>query len=91
LSSRVEHALTRRMVEVFTLDTHAPILDMTNFATFIDSANERVPVAQRGKAKQKTPRPTPGRPGLAAAGDGGISLLSRVYAGNHTDVTQLTP
>ena len=26
---------------------------MTNFATFIDSANGKAPVAQRGKAKQK--------------------------------------
>jgi hypothetical protein len=48
----VEEALTRRMVEVFALDTHALILDMTNFATFVDSTNDRAPVAQRGKAKQ---------------------------------------
>ena len=26
---------------------------MTNFATFIDTANGKAPVAQRGKAKQK--------------------------------------
>ena len=26
---------------------------MTNFATYIDSANDRAPIAQRGKAKQK--------------------------------------
>ena len=26
---------------------------MTNFATFIDTANQKAPVAQRGKAKQK--------------------------------------
>ena len=33
---RIEAALCRRMIEVFGLDTHALILDMTNFATFID-------------------------------------------------------
>jgi hypothetical protein len=26
---------------------------MTNFATFIDTRNQRAPIAQRGKAKQK--------------------------------------
>jgi hypothetical protein len=47
---QIEAALTRRMIEVFGLDTHALILDMTNFATFIDSGNDRAPIAQRGKA-----------------------------------------
>lgn len=28
-------------------------MDMTNFATYVDSANDKVPIAQRGKAKQK--------------------------------------
>jgi hypothetical protein len=26
---------------------------MTNFATFIDTGNDRAPIARRGKAKQK--------------------------------------
>ena len=52
----VEAALTRRMIEVFGLDTHGLVLDMTNFATFIDSTNTRAPVAARGKAKQKRSR-----------------------------------
>jgi hypothetical protein len=38
-------ALTRRMVEAFTLDTHALILDMTSFATFIDSTKVRAPAS----------------------------------------------
>ena len=29
------------------------VLDMTNFATWIDSANDRAPIAQRGHSKQK--------------------------------------
>jgi transposase len=88
---QVEAALTRRMVEVFDLDTHALILDMTNFATFIDSTNQRAPVAQRGKAKQKRYDLRLVGLGLVATRDGGIPLLSRVYAGNCTDVTQFTP
>jgi hypothetical protein len=34
-----ERRITARMVEVFGLDLSGLVLDMTNFATFIDSAN----------------------------------------------------
>nr|WP_210419947.1 hypothetical protein [Mycobacterium helveticum] len=50
---RIETELGRRMVTEFGLDLSGLVLDMTNFATYIDSANERAPIAQRGKAKQK--------------------------------------
>ena len=36
---------------------------MTNFATFIATGNNRAPIAQRGKAKQKRSR---GKSGLTA-------------------------
>jgi hypothetical protein len=61
--ARIETELGRRMVTRFGLDLSALVLDMTNFATFIDSTNDRAPIAQRGKAKQKRGRPAPGRPG----------------------------
>ena len=41
------------MVTEFGLDLTGLALDMTNFATFIDTGNDRAPIAQRGKAKQK--------------------------------------
>ena len=41
----------------------ALVLDMTNFATFIDSGNDRAPIAQRGKAKQKRVGSAAGRAG----------------------------
>jgi hypothetical protein len=72
----IEAALTRRMIEVFGLDTQALILDMTNFATFIDSGNQRAPIAQRGKAKQKRYDLRIVGLGLVATRDGGIPLLS---------------
>lgn len=78
------------MIEVFGLDTHALILDMTNFATFIDSGNDRAPIAQRGKAKQKRYDLRIVGLGLVATRDGGIPLLSRAYPGNKVDVTQFT-
>jgi transposase len=84
----IEAALTKRMIEVFALDTHALILDMTNFATFIDSGNDRAPIAQRGKAKQKRYDLRIVGLGLVATRDGGIPLLSRAYPGNKVDVTQ---
>jgi transposase len=86
----IEAALTKRMIEVFGLDTHALILDMTNFATFIDSGNDRAPIAQRGKAKQKRYDLRIVGLGLVATRDGGIPLLSRAYPGNKVDVTQFS-
>ncbi len=87
---QIEAALTRRVIEVFDVDTHALILDMTNFATFIDSGNDRAPIAQRGKAKQKRYDLRIVGLGLVATRDGGIPLLSRAYPGNKVDVTQFT-
>jgi transposase len=87
----IEAALTRRMIEVFGLDTSGLILDMTNFATFIDSTNTRAPVAARGKAKQKRYDLRLVGLGLVATRDGGVPLLSRVYKGSLPDVTQFTP
>ncbi len=84
----IESALTKQMIEVFALDTHALILDMTNFATFIDSGNDRAPIAARGKAKQKRYDLRIVGLGLVATRDGGIPLLSRAYPGNKVDVTQ---
>jgi transposase len=85
---QIEAALTKRMIEVFGLDTHALILDMTNFATFIDSGNDRAPIAARGKAKQKRYDLRIVGLGLVATRDGGVPLLSRAYPGNKVDVTQ---
>jgi hypothetical protein len=45
--------LAARMIEVFDLDTSSVALDMTNFATYIDTTNSRAPIAQRGRVKKK--------------------------------------
>src|SRR6266511_2615413 len=50
---KIERAVVARMVQRFGLDLSGLVVDMTNFATFIDSGNQRAPIAQRGKAKQK--------------------------------------
>jgi transposase len=64
------------------------VLDMTNFATFIDSANERAPIAQRGKAKQKRTDLRLVGLALIVTRDGGVPIVSHPYPGNKPDVTQ---
>ncbi|MGH4008848.1 MAG: hypothetical protein ACRDTH_11950 [Pseudonocardiaceae bacterium] len=49
----IEGRIAAAAIAAFGLDTSSLALDMTNFATFIDSTNTRAPIAQRGKAKQK--------------------------------------
>jgi transposase len=61
---------------------------MTNFATYIDSANDRAPIAQRGKAKQKRGDLRLVGLGLVVSTDAGIPLVSHAYAGNRHDSTQ---
>ena len=61
---------------------------MTNFATYIDSGNDRAPIAQRGHAKQKRNDLRLVGLGLVVSTDGGVPLVSHAYAGNRPDVTQ---
>ncbi|MGH9012686.1 MAG: IS1634 family transposase [Acidimicrobiia bacterium] len=84
----IERRVTARLVEVFDVDLSGLVLDMTNFATYIDSANDRAPIAQRGHAKQKRRDLRLVGLGLVVSTDGGVPLLSRAYAGDRPDVTQ---
>src|SRR6266540_5417278 len=88
--AEIEQRVSARMIEVFGLDTTALALDMTNFATYLDTANPHAPVAQRGKAKQKRADLRLVGLGLVVTRDGGIPLLSHTYPGNKPDVTQFT-
>ena len=84
----IERRITARVVESFDIDLSGLVLDMTNFATYIDSANDRAPIAQRGHAKQKRTDLRLIGLGLVVSTDGGIPLLSHAYAGDRPDVTQ---
>ena len=88
--AEIEVRIAAAMIEVFDLDTSALALDMTNFATYIDSANAKAPIAARGKAKQKRTDLRLVGLGLVLTRDGGIPLVSHAYAGNRPDVTQFT-
>jgi len=86
--NEIERRISAGMVERFDLDCSGLVLDMTNFATFIDSANDRAPIAQRGHAKQKRGDLRLVGLGLVVTSDGGIPIVSHAYAGNRPDVTQ---
>jgi transposase len=81
-------AITLRAAEMSGLDCSSVALDMTNFATFIDTQNRRAPVAQRGKAKQKRSDLRLVGLGLVVTRDGGIPLTWHAYPGDKPDVTQ---
>jgi transposase len=83
-----ERAISTAMVSEFGLDLSGLALDMTNFATFIDSANDRAPIAQRGHAKQKRNDLRLVGLGLVVTRDGAIPVASHTYPGNRPDVTQ---
>lgn len=84
----ISQAIAARLIEVSGVDTSSVALDMTNFATFIATGNQRAPIAQRGKAKQKRADLRLVGLGLVVTRDGGIPLTWHAYPGDRPDVTQ---
>jgi len=85
---QIETRITARLVDTFDVDLSGLVLDMTNFATYIDTGNQKAPIVQRGHAKQKRSDLRLLGLGLIVSADHGIPLLSHAYAGNKPDVTQ---
>jgi len=83
-----ERAITAAMVAEYGVDLSGLVLDMTNFATWVDSGNARNTIAQRGKSKQHRADLRLVGLGLIVSTDGGIPLVSHPYPGNRPDVTQ---
>ena len=88
---QIERRIVSAMIETFGIDLSGLVLDMTNFATWIDSGNGRAPIAQRGHSKQKRAGLRICGLGLVVSKDGGIPLVSHAYPGNRPDVTQFGP
>jgi len=84
----IEAEIGRRIVTRYGLDLSGLILDMTNFATYIDSGNDKAPIAQRGRAKQKRVDLRLVGLGLIVTRDGAVPLVSHAYPGDRPDVTQ---
>lgn len=83
-----EEAIVRRALERYELALEPLVYDTTNFATFVDSANERNTLARRGHAKG-------GRRDLRLIGlalcvalDGGVPLAHQAYEGNRNDASE---
>lgn len=86
--AEIERRIVAHVIGEFGVEVAGLVLDMTNFATYIDSANDRAPIAQRGHAKQKRTDLRLVGLGLVVSTDGGVPLVSHAYAGNKPDVTQ---
>jgi transposase len=84
----ISRRIAVRIVQASGVDCSSVALDMTNFATFIDTANGKAPTAQRGKAKQKRSDLRLVGLGLVVTRDGGIPLTWHAYPGDRPDVTQ---
>jgi transposase len=85
---RAEAEIVRRAIERFEVELRPLVYDTTNFATFVDSANERNTLARRGHAKG-------GRRDLRLVGlalcvalDGNLPLCHRPYQGNRNDASE---
>ena len=83
----VETEIVRRCIDRYGIELRPVIYDTTNFATFIDSANERNTLAQRGHPKS-------GRRDLRLIGlalcvalDSNIPLCHQTYEGSRNDTT----
>src|SRR5712691_5793495 len=85
---QISQAIAVRIAGLSGLDCSSVALDMTNFATFIGTANGKAPIAQRGKAKQKRTDLRIVGLGLVVTRDGGIPLTWHAYPGDRPDVTQ---
>ncbi len=86
--AKAETEIVKRCMDRYGIELRPLIYDTTNFATFIDSANERNTIAQRG-------HPKGGRRDLRLIGlalcvalDSNVSLCHQPYEGNRNDATQ---
>lgn len=86
--AEIERRVAGHAASAFDLDLSALVVDMTNFATFIDSGNPAASIAKRGHAKQKRNDLRLVGLALVVTADGAIPVLSHAYPGDRPDVTQ---
>ena len=84
----IHKVVVSTMVEGYGIETEGLVLDMTNVATYVDSANERNTIAQRGHSKQKRNDLRIVGLSLIVTRDGGVPVATHAYAGNRPDDTQ---
>jgi transposase len=84
----IERTVVATMVTEYAIETSGLVLDMTNVTTYVDSANERNTIAQRGHSKQKRHDLRIVGLSLIVTRDGAVPVASHAYGGNRPDVTQ---
>ncbi len=86
----IEERVTGVIIEIFGVDLSGLVFGMTNFATYLDPANTKTPIAQRDHAKQKRFDLKFIGLGLIVSTDGGTPLLPNAYSGNRADVSEFS-
>jgi len=86
----IQQDLIQRLQEFFPLGQQKILYDTTNYFTFIDSANQRSCLAQRGHNKQKRSDLRQLSLALFEDGETGLPLYHQCYAGDRPDVSQFT-
>jgi transposase len=86
----VQQDLMARLKELFPLGEETLLYDTTNYFTFIDSANERSQLAQRGHNKQKRSDLRQLSLALFEDEETGLPLYHQCYTGQRPDVSQFT-
>ena len=81
----IEHDIVATMIDRFAIDLRQVLYDATNFFTFIDSFNDRAPLAQRGHSKEGRKSLRIVGLALLVAADSHLPLLHSVYPGNQPD------
>ena len=84
----IERDLVENLVKTAQLDLRAILYDTTNFATFIDTLNDRNTIAQRGHARKKRHDLRLVGLALVVTKTFGIPLFHETYRGNINDTTQ---
>ena len=82
---KIELEILQKSLEHYPINSGTLLYDTTNFYTFIDSANDRCEIAQRGKNKQKRCDLRQVGLALAVTQDNYIPLLHHTYRGNIND------
>ena len=83
-----EHEIVERAIARYGIELDTLVYDTTNFATFVDSGNERNEIARRGHAKGGRRDLRLVGLALALALDGGLPLAHHLYAGNRPDARE---
>jgi len=82
----IQERLLAAVHKEFGLDGGLLLYDTTNFYTYIATTNDRCPLAQRGRNKQKRHDLRQYGLALLLAGDHQVPVLHHVYEGNLVDV-----